>query len=436
LNLENLEMQSNAETAILAQQAARPARGARRLRAARRIYVWLSVSLLNSFLVFALLNFLLWPLLVARESWRRAHVPPPIEVVDTYGALIPQIYAQDHPGWSPADVQQLISETWLRPYAHERYLEWRERPFHGRFVNVDANGFRLGLNQGPWPPDPAKFNVFVFGGSTTFGYGVTDSETIPSNLQQLLAAASKRDVRVYNFGQGGYQSVPERILFERLLGLGYVPRAAVFIDGLNEFYDLGDMPGPDRALADVMDGKFPPGPSVIKELPLVRATEFVGRGLRSALGRSVQARAPYDDWHTDAWKDALDPNIADPAIARVIARYRNSKRMIEAVGDAYHVPVAFVWQPVSAYKYDLRYLPFFRPSEGWTHLSLVKKAYPEAARLAGQRSFGGDFLWCADIQQDAQERLYVDMVHYSVKLNRMAAGCIADQAVQRNLIPF
>ena len=36
------------------------------------------------------------------------------------------------------------------------------------------------------------------------------------------------------------------------------------------------------------------------------------------------------------------------------------------------------------------------------------------------------FLWCADIQNDIHEPLYVDNVHYSSKMIDMVAACITD----------
>jgi hypothetical protein len=48
---------------------------------------------------------------------------------------------------------------------------------------------------------------FVFGGSTTFGYGESDNLTIPSNLQYYLREAFQTDQSaVYNFGRAFYFS--------------------------------------------------------------------------------------------------------------------------------------------------------------------------------------------------------------------------------------
>ena len=88
----------------------------------------------------------------------------------------------------------------------------------------------------------------MFGGSTAFGIGVPDDQTVASHLQtQLGTARDGREVRVYNFGRGAYYSSQERALFERLIVAGYVPNLAIFLDGLNDFffYDQ-DRPSADR----------------------------------------------------------------------------------------------------------------------------------------------------------------------------------------------
>jgi hypothetical protein len=65
---------------------------------------------------------------------------------------------------------------------YEPYVQFTEQPFRGLYINVAEEGYRLTRNQGPWPPDPENLNIFLFGGSTIFNYGVTDEETVASLL--------------------------------------------------------------------------------------------------------------------------------------------------------------------------------------------------------------------------------------------------------------
>ncbi len=131
----------------------------------------------------------------------------------------------------------LMRETWQVPFTYEAFVQFKEQPQTGRYVNISPHGFRIGPDQGPWPPKPGNVNIFVFGGSTAFCYGLPDHQTIGARLQaRFTTSASKKPAKVYNFGRGHYYSSQERVLFETLLLREYVPDLAVFIDGFN---DLG-----------------------------------------------------------------------------------------------------------------------------------------------------------------------------------------------------
>lgn len=74
--------------------------------------------------------------------------------------------------------------------------------------------------------------VWVFGGSTTYGYGLSDMETIPSRLQAYT------NLRVRNFGHGHYYSAQENLLLQENILRYTPPKIAIFIDGINERCDL------------------------------------------------------------------------------------------------------------------------------------------------------------------------------------------------------
>ena len=139
-----------------------------------------------------------------------------------------------YPNMNRQQIQDMLFENWSRPYVYADFTHFAERPFQGEYVNVTAAGYRKSADQGPWPPQDDAVNVFVFGGSTTFGYGLPDEQTLASCLQASLQRYSARPVRVYNFGVGWYFSTQERLLLEKLLVQGHVPDIAVFVDGLND----------------------------------------------------------------------------------------------------------------------------------------------------------------------------------------------------------
>jgi hypothetical protein len=100
--------------------------------------------------------------------------------------------------------------------------------------------------------------------------------------------------------------------------------------------------------------------------------------------------------------------------------------MIEAEAKEFSVRTLFVWQPVPTYEYDLKYDPFTK--NGFGDISYSTYGYPMMQEEVA-RTRPDNFVWCADMQKDLHETLYVDLVHYSPKMTDMVAGCIA-QGVQ------
>lgn len=319
-------------------------------------------------------------------------------------------FRQSYPDLSEAQRQKLRRES-SHTFAASIFAQPREREMAGEFVHIDPAGFRHGgRNQTPWPPSPGDLVIFVFGGSTAFGYGVRDEDTISSYLQELLAEMlPDTSVAVYNFSRGGFYSTQERILFDELLTLGVVPNIAIFIDGLNEFSLVDEPPTftaymTFAAREDIAHPLF----SVIRQLPLTRLLSRSNTELRFA--DYVKANvAPLE-------------NIPESElVADLIARYRANAKIIRALADAYGVSVAFVWQPIPVYGYDLTFHSAWKGAIGKRH----RRGY-ERLRAGLDAEGESELIWCAEIQRDRQELLYVDQVHYNPKMSRVLAGCIAD----------
>jgi lysophospholipase L1-like esterase len=111
------------------------------------------------------------------------------------------------------------------------YTVWRSRPFSGQYINIDADRLRVTPNS--QCEDANAYRVYVFGGSTIWGYGAPDANTIPANLAALYAA----DVRaacVVNYGDFGFNSTQSLIQLLQLLQAGDIPDVVIFYDGAND----------------------------------------------------------------------------------------------------------------------------------------------------------------------------------------------------------
>jgi hypothetical protein len=314
-------------------------------------------------------------------------------------------------------IHELLNETWSRPRVFEAYTQFKEAPFRGKFVNVSAAGFRLSKNQGAWPPPVDSYNIFVFGGSTTFSYGLPDNETVVSYLQESLARRIPRHVNVYNFGIGAYQSTQERILFQELLVRGTSPDMAMFIDGLNDF-EFRDGPVNVEGLRRVF--QLSNSASWVDDLSLYSAhwpMTRLARVVRERLSRPRQ-------WGDTEHKDLIDS---------VVRRYIANRKEIQATARDFGVQSVFVWQPISYYKYDRRY--HLDPSRDPLRNRYAEAGYERMRQIVGSVDQGPNFLWCADIQEGLTEPLYVDDVHYTAAMSHRLAEHIAGLLAERDLLP-
>jgi hypothetical protein len=320
-----------------------------------------------------------------------------------------------YPGWPPGKIHELLDERdRLNHWEYEAFTEFRQAPASGRFVNVDPVGFRKGRTKQAWPPAPARCTVFVFGGSCAFGDRLPDESTIPALLEEILPPTPSCGRRaVYNFARPGYFSTQERILFDQLLSTGVVPGAAIFIDGLNEFF-YEEPPE---------DGRLWKGARTTELEALVRLESTSGtrqRFLRLLLElplvryvRSFSPREPMSP--ATARPGGCDPDM-------ILARWRANRRLIEGTASVFGVTPYFVWQPVPVYGYDVSFhLERSLPAT----LDCVREGYVVLAAERAREPLGSDVVWLADMQVGRRENLYVDAVHYTEAFSRDIARAIA-----------
>lgn len=379
------------------------------------LYSGFARTLLGAVLVVVVANLLAWAALEARDLLK---IHGGERVPDNPWALRAKIY----PGMTPDDIYRLHIESWeLRGYDYQPLAQFREAPFRGRFVNVTEAGFRKGRRDVPWPPAADRFNVFVFGGSTTFGYGLPDGETVPAALEDILEQVGSGPISVYNFGRAFFFSTHELLEFQRLLMAGIKPAAVLFIDGINEFFfDSDDLLWSERIRKALDRSEVSPAQSLgnlATALPVNELATFLFRYFGAdAADRDRQAQANVARILGEADLGRID---------RALDRYLRNKALIETLGRHFGVAVAFVWQPVPTYKYDLsQHLFAYRDMRA---IAQTGAAYRRAAERFAKGDFGDNLAWCADIQEGISKPLYVDAVHYSAELARLLAECIAEK---------
>jgi hypothetical protein len=371
-----------------------------------KLYTSIALFSFNTVLLLLLINLGLYAFHLIEDLLTTAN-----PVVAKYGI---ERLAAVYPHLNEKEIDDLLKETWSRPYAYEPFTQFKERSYDGQFVNVDESGFRISDNQGAWPPEPGSVSIFLFGGSTTFGYGAEDNQTVASHLQDYLRTKGDVDINIFNFGRGHYYSSQERILFEQLLSGGHVPDMAIFIDGLNDFFYSTDVP--------LFTKRFQ---QFVREGNSTRA--FVsGFGVTRVLGRFA-ARLSGSPRKNEKRDD--DSRYDDPVlITKVINRYIANKKLIESAASSHGVESVFVWQPVPTYGYDDRNHLFL--GSGYGRHTYSRYGYKAMQEYITKNPLGANFLWSADIQRDLAEPLYVDKAHFTAAFSKRFASFIAEHLLE------
>jgi len=372
----------------------------------QKYYADLGIIVCNTLILFGFINLGLWLVDIRRPQMATENQATQIVMrwLEEHRDQVPEVY----PNYSDLELRQLINETWSRPYECEVFTHMREQPYAGKYVRVDPAGFRLGREHEQWPPSRQQQVVFVFGGSTTFGYGVADNETIPSFIQQWLQDKGKQVV-VYNFGRGGYFSSQELVLFETLIREGVIPDGVVFIDGLNEFFHWSGKPGGVNLCGQMVEKKpF--------ELPVMKLVRRVDGWLGKKLGMQQEENLVVIP-------EAKDKQVIDD----VIKRWLHNKHMIEGVAEKYGIKVLFVWQPVPTYKYDLNYHLLFDSVDDFGPNLRSKYGYEAMEEIMKTRKEFANVMDLSGMGADRKEWLYVDTVHYSAQFSQEIADMIGKQ---------
>jgi hypothetical protein len=391
-----------------------------------------------TFVIFCLANVVAYPWVRSpaqdMDALRRTRADA---ALSRYGI---DFFRRLYPAKSDVEIKNLLYQHSVLETVYEPFAEFRMPAIASDTLNNHEAGFRLiGQDQGPWPPDKNAFNVFVFGGSTTWGGGNMDGETIPAYLQPMLREqAGTRRVNVYNFGAGAHFSTQEVTYFQNLLRSGFVPDFAVFIDGLNDFHFWNGESG----AASQFRASFHPShddtvqmhiKSLLRSLPAVQLFRrwkldggrddqraSVSDAIDFAMGRAQAAESDQNAIYNERYKD--DDGIKDPGrIKAVIERYLTNKAIAEGIATEFGIQAIFVWQPVPLYKYDLRLHPFPIEDQHRRH----RYGYPVMAEYVRTHDVK-NLVWCADLGKDAVSTIYSDEVHYLAPFNLKIAECIAD----------
>lgn len=210
---------------------------------------------------------------------------------------------------------------------------WRSRPFAGGTIHVDADGVRAtpGSVCGGTAP-----TVLMFGGSTLWGYGSPDWETIPAWFARGLAAAGRPSC-VVNLGEDSWRSSHGTMKLLVELRRGRRPQLVVFLSGCNDVFTPFFLTG----RADVEWEHLRTAPWLAAR---ARAREG---GFGYLDGTNLAALAELAAARLRASRSWPAPPDAGRLAADVVASYRRDLEAVRALARGYGFRAAFAWQPLS-----------------------------------------------------------------------------------------
>lgn len=248
-----------------------------------------------------------------------------------------------------------MSAQW-RPYVY-----WRTAPHTGKYINIDADGYRFDpaaevRTTGPGP----VLRIFMFGGLTLWGMGARDAFTIPALLnRELRRKGVVADVT--NFGEFGYVTTQEVITLLLQLRNGNIPDLVIFYDGINDVesaFQQGVAGIPENEAHRVEEFNLS-NPDRTKQLSrlflrtqlqqLANRSHVVAvlRNVARALG--ISRREVSSDTSAVARGSSSDALLAE----QVVDRYRGNLELVTVLAAHYGFNCLFYWQPTIYRKTNL-----------------------------------------------------------------------------------
>lgn len=358
-------------------------------------YTAFSIITTNLLVLFFVINFLSYVILENKNKFQNILLPG---VLGKYGSELfennKEIYGGDY---NFIKIKSLLKEYGNLRLEYEPFVEFGEKKgFTSRNININQLGFRRILNQEDI--DTNKKKVFVFGGSTTFGYGVSDSETIPSYLQGYL---NSDKYAVFNFGRGFYYSKQQLVFFIQLLNKGFKPDIVISIDGVNE-KGYKDFPSRSNDFINIFEHEE----SYLATLNALPVVQLMYKVLNRIKFNSLKSSKQKEWIYTkNSAKDDIN-------------YYLKTIDIFNKLCESHNIKYLAIYQPSHIYKYEyVNYHPFY---QGDNKRKAVIR-YPLLETMI-DNNLTPDFLYSLmHLQENEKRPLYVDLVHYNPYFNKKIA---------------
>lgn len=410
----------------------------------KSIYRIVAINLLNTIVLLLILNIVLGVFFYLRDRRREQAFTGHSKLFQANGSPVDN--GKRHQGnldWFDYDATREVSEIEAAEvlddiyhlgevgFIYQPWSQFSEPPFRGKRVSIeqDARAFPVRKTFNP-PQDSSKpiVDVFVLGGSTTFGYYVSDEHTWPSYLTKALNQKAEREglniqVRVTNYGHATHYPTQETALCMELFRSGHRPHLVIFMDGVNwgpaqdhPFYtrELGQAFHSAQHLNQNLAVQHTQG-LLKKWLPMYR--------LAVSVNQRMQKESPAETLGTQQTELGEKSAVGGPNdyLQHVIQRFQQANRIGKKVCEEYGSSAMFFLQPDASYNYPVTLLR--RAPVNWEARQSQRKVFYDA--LAENRDFISLAQAFRDYGVDQGRKAVVNGMHYSPNFNKFLAETVA-----------
>lgn len=390
----------------------------------RRAYRTTAVISFNTFVAVVVVNLLLWAVFSFRDApvSTRVDIPPaPVTAsglfredgtaVDNGKRTASNLTIFDFKSFegvlSEPEIAALLDEYYVHHrqhgFSYQPFTQYGHRTFDGKYLNVHRLDNGLTVRRTINPPmaetDVQPIRIFAFGGSTTFGSGLADSQTWPSQLSHILNARAREmglgvPIEVVNYGRVGFYPTQELYLLMDVLRSGARPQMAIFLDGVN-FGRVDDTPNLTTDYHRIVDKAQLGGVQALDALPMMRAVNYFTRAPGSVL-----PPARYEVDH-------------------LVTRFLQFKETATLIAEHHGIEALFILQPDGHYNYPAHRYSTGRPVNSEASRALKAAFYGAFPEDHGFVDMTGLF------EKWGDRKALMDAAHYSPNFARFVAQEIA-----------
>jgi hypothetical protein len=285
--------------------------------------------------------------------------------------------------------------------AYRSFVGWRRQPLKTMTTNIGADGLRL-HTVGRENASQSKALGF-FGGSTAWGTGVDDNNTIPARLDKITDR-----YEITNYGETGWTSRQSLAQLINLMNEVEAPDIVIFYDGANEVLIHCNL-GFGSALNVHHETK--------KLEKLVRDSQSSSYIYRNFVVPAVDTFERVTDYvrNPSQWACDRDPARAAAVANHLVRNWEIARTLVESYGGQFMAvlqPLTGVGKPkIDHLELDLAVLANYAA------------VYSEIRSLMSDRELG----WAWDMSDtfDVDQRLYMDHAHVVGEGNALVATRIA-----------